>query len=399
MKRLLAHPLILPLYLPNFLVSLTWGIRNPILPLYAGDEFGATYALIGAIVAAERIGMLIADVPSGLVLARLGQRRAMMAGLAAAAVTSLALVWARTIPEVFVYRFVTGFGFAIFNVARHAYIAERITAAERGRSVAFFGGMLRLGRFAGPALGGAIAFRYGLRLPFAAMGAITLVTLVVVWVSVRDLPATHDAPSVTLGAYSRELWHTLWAQWRVLRTAGFGFLLGQIVRAGPDVIIPLYAADILGLDAAQIGVVMSVVGFIDMLFFYPAGIIMDRFGRKAAIVPAFLFQGLGVALIPLSTGALSLTLIASLAGLSNGLSSGTMMTLGADLAPVRGRGSFLGLWHLVGDSGSALGPLVIGGVAGAFALPIAALTIGGSGLATALVFVLGVRETLGKREK
>lgn len=62
---------------------------------------------------------------------------------------------------------------------------------------------------------------------------------------------------------------------------------------------------------------------------------MDRLGRKAAIVPSFVVQAVGMALIPLSHSYGGLLAVASLIGLGNGLGSGSMMTLGADLAPAR----------------------------------------------------------------
>ena len=50
-------------------------------------------------------------------------------------------------------------------------------------------------------------------------------------------------------------------------------------------------------------------------------------------------------------------LAALLAGLANGLSSGIVMTLGTDLAPPGRRGEFLGVWRLLTDAGSVLGPM------------------------------------------
>jgi MFS family permease len=121
---------------------------------------------------------------------------------------------------------------------------------------------------------------------------------------------------------------------------------------------------------------------------------MDRYGRKFAIVPSFLVQGIGLALIPLTTGFSALAGVAGLIGFGNGLGSGTMMTLGADLSPKKFRGEFLGMWRLIGDLGFTSGPLVAGVVAGALALPAAAFVMGGSGLAASLVFALLVPETM-----
>jgi sugar phosphate permease len=73
-----------------------------------------------------------------------------------------------------------------------------------------------------------------------------------------------------------------------------------------------------------------------------------------------------------------------------------MMTLGADLAPKKSRGEFLGMWRLIGDLGHTAGPLLAGAVAGALALPPASLVIGVSGIAASLIFAFLVPETIKK---
>ena len=161
--------------------------------------------------------------------------------------------------------------------------------------------------------------------------------------------------------------------------------------------MPLYAAEVLGLDVAAVGVIESFAAGVDMSLFYPAGLVMDRFGRKWAIVPSFTLQALGMALIPF-TGHLT-TFIGAVALISvgNGLSSGSMMTLGADLAPPQNRGEFLGLWRLVGDLGSSGGPLIVGGVAQLLTLATTAWYVSATGLLAALIFYFFVPETR-KRE-
>ena len=120
----------------------------------------------------------------------------------------------------------------------------------------------------------------------------------------------------------------------------------SVIRSARNVLIPLYGADQLGLGAADIGVVTSLSYSVDMLMFYPAGLLMDRFGRKFASVPSFLVQAVGIAAIPLTGSFAGLAAVAVLIGFGNGIGSGTMLTLGSDLAPGNARGEFLGVWAL-----------------------------------------------------
>jgi MFS family permease len=391
-QRARQHPLILPIYVPSILVAITWGIREPILPLYIRD-FGATYGLVGLVLSGEAIGMLATDLPSGMVVRWLGQRRTMIVGLVLTMLAALALFWARSIPELMLYRILGGVGFSLYGVARHAYLAEQITVGQRGRAVALLGGVFRIGRFAGPTIGGFVATAFTLRAPFLVMAGLTGVALLVVILFLPASPARQEADFQNFRAYLGRLRAAAGENGRVLLPVGAGQMLAQMVRTGPAILFPLYGADVLGLDVAAIGAVLSTGAAVDMTLFYPTGVIMDRFGRKFAIIPSFLLQGLGLALIPLTQSFAGLAFVAGLVGLGNGLGSGTMLTLGADLAPPDSRGEFLGIWRLIGDTGGTVGPIIGGAIAGWLALPIAAVVMGSSGLLSSLIFATLVPET------
>ena len=394
-RAILQNPLILPLYLPSLIFAFCQGLLVPIMPIYIRD-FGASYGLVGVVLAGEGLGMLFGDVPAGMLLRRLGKKWSMLAGVGLAALTTIALFWAGSIPEALGYRLLSGFGVALFNISRHAYLAERVSLNNRGRAIALFGGIVRIGRFAGPAVAGFVAAVYGLRAPFLLFGGASLVALLLVGLSVRRTYSNLDETWGSARSGRHHLLGTLKKHRRVLTSAGAGQLFAQMIRGGRDVIIPLYAADIIGLNVQEIGLIVSIAAAVDMTLFYPAGLLMDRRGRKFAILPCFSLQAIGMALIPLTGSYSGLLLVASLIAFGNGLGSGTMMTLGADLSPSESRGEFLGIWRLIGDLGSSGAPVVAGMVAEIVVLPAAALAMAGAGFAAVAIFAFLVPETLKK---
>ena len=148
---------------------------------------------------------------------------------------------------------------------------------------------------------------------------------------------------------------------RVLLTLGLGVLIISAARATRQSIVPLWAESI-GLNAATTSVIFGISAGVDMLLFYPGGAIMDRFGRVYVAVPAMIVLGLGFCLLPLTSGATSVGLVAAMMGLGNGISSGVVMTLGADASPAQDRTQFLGGWRVCSDLGNAAGPLVVSAV-------------------------------------
>jgi MFS family permease len=163
---------------------------------------------------------------------------------------------------------------------------------------------------------------------------------------------------------------------RVLLTLGLGVLVISAVRASRQVIIPLWG-EASGIGPAATSLIFGISAGVDLLLFYPGGAIMDRFGRVWVAVPSMIIMGLGLVLLPLTTTALGITAVACVLGFGNGISSGIVLTLGADTSPVVGRSQYLGGWRLCADLGNTLGPLIISAIAALASLAAASLAIGG----------------------
>lgn len=364
---------------------------TPVMPLYA-RSFEASYALVGLVLAAQGVGTILADVPSGMILSKYGHKLTMVVGVGTVGFFMLAMSWARSVPELIAYGLLAGIGSSLWNISRHAYMTTHIDARQRGRVTATFGGVGRIGAFAGPAVGATLGATFGLRVPFVAFAGMAVVAMTVAAIFVENT-AEVKPPRGGLRGHGRDLAEVVREHFRVLATAGFGQLLAQMVRAGRNSIIPLYAADVLGLGLPAIGWIVTLSSFIDMAMFYPAGVLMDRYGRKWAIVPSFFIQGVGMALVALATGFGGLLLASIIIGFGNGIGSGTMLTLGSDLAPKRSMGEFLGVWRLVGDMGNTGAPIVAGAVADVLGLSPATLVMALVGMGAAAVFALYVPET------
>lgn len=377
-------------YVPSVLMAIGEGMLVPVLPLYVA-ELGAGFALVGLALAGEAIGMLLGDVPAGALLRRFQRRSMMLVGVAVVGLAVALVPATGAVLAVVALRVVAGLGAAMWNLSRHAYLTESVRLAARGRSIATFGGATRFGLLIGPALGGAIAGAFGMPATFIAFGLLAAV----VWVVCARFLEPRSAPE----GPSRRLDHAAALRGVIARrrglllVTGLGFLMGQTIRSGRKIILPLYGSVALGLDVEMIGLVVSIAAAFDLALFPLAGQIMDRWGRKFTIVPCFAIQGLGMALVPLAGGFAGLALVGIVMGIGNGLGSGSMMTLGADLAPRDAVGEFLGVWRLIGDAGGMGGPVAVGAIADLLTLATATLVIAAIGVGAATVFALGVPET------
>jgi MFS family permease len=281
----------------------------------------------------------------------------------------------------------------MWGLSRHAFITQATDTSNRGRSIAIFGGINRIGVFAGPAIGGIVATAASTKTSFllaGAMGALAFVAGVIFIPNDRlRARATED---------SREKrWHivraTLQENRGDLAAAGVAQLFAQMIRQGRQLLIPLVGTLMLDLNLAQVGLVMTASAVLDMSMFIPAGFLMDRFGRKFASVPSFAIMAIGIGMVPFAGNFAGLMVAGLVIGLGNGLGSGTMMTLGADLAPPGATGEFLGLWRLIGDAGMVAGPLAVGLIAAWLGLTGSAIALMIAGLLASTILFFLVKET------
>lgn len=384
--------LILAVYLPTAMLAIAQGVLIVTLPLYA-DDLGVGYTMISVITAAASMGTLVMDVPAGVVLHRIGLRRTMLIGCALVVIGTMGLTLPMHANLVVALRILAGIGTALWSLSRHSFIAQAIPVWRRGQAIAVFGGINRVGLFGGPIIGGFIATALGMHASFFVAGLLGIVG----WVAAAVfIPAEPPAGRPRRGSGAR--------RWRIVRralrergldigAAGAAQLFGQVIRQGRQLIIPLIGAKQLGLNAAEIGTVMTVSAVLDMSMFMPAGYIMDRFGRKFTSVPSFAIMGVGLGLLPLANSFGTLMAVGLVIGFGNGLGSGSMMTLGADLAPEEATGEFLGIWRLIGDIGMVIGPLLVGVIAGALSLRGSAFALMAAGFIASAILALLVRET------
>lgn len=341
-------------YGPTLLFAVGQGAVLPVIALSARD-LGASVGVAGLVVALTGVGQILGDVPAGALAARLGERRAMIGSVFATAVALGGCLLAPSVVVLGASILVTGLAGAVFNLARQTYLTETLPAHARGRGMSALGGAFRIGLAIGPFLGAWAVGPLGTDGAYLVHLVAAAATLALLWF----LPELPDSGEPESGG---TVWGVFREHRRALATVGVAALLVGAARNARLTVIPLWC-EYAGLDVAQTSLVAGVAGIIEIILFYPAGALLDRLGRAGVGLVAMLVVAAGLAVLPLTHSAMTITLAASVVGLGNGLSSGLVLTLGADVAPPRGRSLFFGGWRLITDLGVAAGPLAVGAVA------------------------------------
>lgn len=403
------------IYGPTVLFALGEGAIIPLLPVLAAD-LGADVPTAALIASALVVGQLCGNLPAGWAVARIGERATMAIGGLVAVAGVAGLLLAPSLGVLAAAVFVIGMSAASFGLARHAFMTTRVPLHFRARALSLLGGTFRLGMFVGPFIaagllalfsdlhasiwffGSCLIAAIGLVLfgrdPETSVGPLSSTAPAAARADDRDREDTGEPVTGPVATTHREpgtgVIRTMWRHRGVLARLGLAASSLSAVRSARQVVLPLWGVSI-GLDAQTIALVVGVSGAIDFALFYASGQVMDRFGRLWAALPAMLLMGLGFIALSFThdgdQAAMWFALFAAVLGVGNGLSSGILLTLGADAAPQEEPAAFLGSWRTLTDAGGAVAPLVVSATAAVFSLSVATGVMGAIGLLGAAAFI------------
>ena len=264
----------------------------------------------------------------------------------------------------------------MFLIARQGFMIDAVPVGYRARALSTLGGSHRVGLLIGPLLGAGVSHLFSLAAVFL-LGAVLSLGAGLMALLMPDLGS--ESRSAQREAGHPSVRSVIARHRRVLLTLGVAVVVISASRSVRNGLVPLWA-DHIGLSATTTSLILALAAALDIVFFFPGGWLMDTRGRAIVAVPVVLSVAVAALLMPLTHSAGSLAAVVALIAVGNGLGSGIVMTLGADAAPVLGRGQFLGAWRLCGDIGLSGGPLVVGAAAAVAPLAAACVMVGVLGL-------------------
>ena len=400
------------LSLSMLLSSLGTSIANVALPALA-QAFDASFQEVQWIVLAYLLAITTLIVSVGRLGDITGRRRLLLAGLLLFTAASLLCGVAPTLWLLIAARAVQGLGAAIMMVLAVALVGETVSKEKTGSAMGLLGTMSAIGTALGPSLGGVLIAGLGWRAIFLVNVPLGLLAFLLAY---RTLPVDIRRPkadragfdtvgtlllAVTLAAYAlamtigRGSFGALNIALLLAAVLGGGLFVRAEARAASPlirlamfrdpvlsaslamsalvstvmmatlVVGPFYLAGALGLDAALVGLVLSVGPLAAALTGVPAGRIADRFGARRMTI---------VGLIGIAAGSFILSMTPATLGISGYIVPLVVITAGyalfqtanntdvmTDVRPDR-RGVMSGMLNLSRNLGLVTGASVMGAV-------------------------------------
>jgi MFS family permease len=388
----------LTLYFPAFVFALGYSIATPAIPVFA-KSFETSFGVASLVIVAHALGGLLAAVPTGFLVDRLGRRPILIAGPVLMAASSCLIAVANSFVELLIYRLIGGAAMEMWRQARLAIIADVGKRRQRGRQMSGMVGTEGAGRLIGPALGGFLA-AWSIRVPFVAHGVLALLAMVPSFFLVRESAplGTKSAGKKTEDQLNSKALVALMldARYRGFLCAQFFASMTRGVLWGGTLL--LYATFAYDVGARGLGGLATMSTLVGIPITLSCGYLMDRFGRKTTMVPGFVSMALGLFFLAANAqwhwGLVTFVGAFLWMQASQAVTAGSMQVLGSDMAPAHARGRFFGFWRLIGEIGGLVAPALFGFVAEHMGYTVSFAMIGLCSLATAMLLAFSVKETV-----
>ena len=356
-----------PYYGGFFLWGLGTGAQQLARPLFA-HALGASLFLVVLVTASNALAHLLSAPLTGFMTDRFGRKPLVIAGNAIRGITTLLQFFSGSYWDFLILEFIGAFGVAMWTTSSSVVMADITTPDNRGRLLALRQMSSRTGMLAGPLLGGVIAELFSLRAVFLFNAATKVVIHLLVW-----LLAKETAPDSVRASRHRTSEAGARLDLSFFKTKAFAallvtsFALSMMGGTGAfGALFPIQAKEEAGLSAAAVGNLLTLSGLIGLVVSYPNGLMVDRFGRKATLMPGLVVLAVSAYLLSGIGSFNEVLLMIVIYSIGSTVSMGASEAFAMDLAPDDRRGAFLGVWNLFRNGGAVGAPLLIGAIADHF---------------------------------
>ena len=148
----MKRPLIL-VNIVGLIIGVSYGMHGPILPVFAKNVIGASYAEIGLIGLASFLPYMFIPLFVGILLHRFNSGYLLSIGVVINSASIFLLSIAESVPEIMGYRVLTGIAHAFFWPPSEDIISKESSGTTRVKHISMFTGFFVAGFMVGPLLG------------------------------------------------------------------------------------------------------------------------------------------------------------------------------------------------------------------------------------------------------
>lgn len=409
-KSIHTRPGVFYLCTTIFLTSVGMGALAPILPLFTESEFHVNRTQVGIAVGLFGISRIFTSLPAGYLTQRYGRRVVLQIGSIVSVFGAVMVAFSFSYTWLVCWRFISGLGWSVYLTGSSVYLRDVANVDNRARFLSLLEMSILAGQSLGPLLGGYLGDRWGYRIPLHISAVFVAMSFLVLQFLVPESRSDNSSTSEMVRNQTGNESHdndgdivekhgllTLLISPAFIFVGMFTLMIVANRQGGRFSVLPLYGEN-KGFTASQLGSFISVTHIPQFFTTMLAGFLSDKFGRKSTIIPAVTLIVIGLILFIFTDNVPKLILSGILLGLGEGLAGPPSLAFFADIAPPGLEGVTMGLYRTFGGVGSAIGALLLGGIADLSGFAASLIVDAALLICAAVGVMVFVRETLSKKE-
>jgi len=359
-KKSLYSGAILVLGLNQLIETIAFGIPYSYFPRYA-ISLGAPVASIGLFTSSFMLMSAVLSPYFGGYSDRFGRKRLTIIGLFGdvvfGAVTGLVPSW----EWLLIVRGINGAATAAAVIPTEAMLIDLAPPERVGEATGFILACGMVGRNLGPFFGGTIQWfcvssglseQDSYRIPYFVDAGFAALSALLITFGIKE---NKVEPVKKVEVSENEKHIKIPGPYKVLLVCAFITGIGEgFIRP----VLALFFGDVFGAEPIEIGLLMTLSGFIALFASWMAGRVSDKFGRKIVMAFGGIPARLLGATIPLSANFNVASIFYTLRDFAWRIYMVGLRALRADLAPPEIRGKLFGLYRTFFDAGDIVGPMM-----------------------------------------
>lgn len=336
------------------------GVATPIVPMLS-SSLGASASAVGLALSAFGASRLALNIPIGLAADRFGRKPVLVGGAVVSAIGMAGSGLATDMNWFTASRVVAGAGNAAYLGTAQVYLTDVADSSRRARFLGANHAALLMGVSLGPAVGGICAEYFGLRAPFVAVSALSLVSAATSAALLNEPPRCERRDNGKEDAASS--WKSIVLDPRFASVGFAHFSTFALRQGGRNLILALLAAEA-GYSPLDLGKLFGAMAMVDLIAVGPAATLSDAVkDRRFLAVPSLLGTAASVFFVGVlaDPGNQALFLGGAAAwSCTTAILGPTLPAYASDIAHDDRRALSISLFRSCGDLGFVIAPAVLG---------------------------------------
>ncbi len=267
---------IISMWLASFIMSVTIGVYNPVIPLLQAD-LNFTYAQVGLMTTAMIFSYAALQLPSSHVRERIGSKRLIILGLLAMTVSTFFLGFITNISQAYALRFIAGMGMAGVFIPAMNTIIHLLRERGKGFAIGMYGMAQAVGFIFVSLLAPILSVELGWRVSTMMISSIGFIAIPLIWISFAQEPEEVVTKESTKETYrsllkSREAW---------------ALAIGHFIRFGLIVAvttwIPTFLFEVRGFTIILAGIAAAIINITSLIATPVGGVVSDKARNKSSV--------------------------------------------------------------------------------------------------------------------